>query len=180
VGCQRNVTLPSCWAQMAVLLSNQLVSAGYLAIVLNREYGEDAEGGDEDEEERSIPEFKKGEIIPLAGSKIESISSKIAVASGEPVRANLLIREKKTTPPSMLTESELIGLMEKVSLCCDGRAWFAEIVLLNACLRFTLVSSLRSMELGQTRVFLPTLRIFKSETIARFNQPVVACIPRSW
>lgn len=86
--------------------------------MLSREYGEDAER-DEDEEERSIPEFKVGEIIPLAGSNAES-SSKVTVVSSQPVRATLLIREKITTPPTLLTESELIGLMEKNGIGTDA------------------------------------------------------------
>lgn len=91
------------------------MSPGFLEVLLHKEYGEDAEqreDGEEDEEERAIPEFDAGEIIPLLRTESSS-SSKVGVAPGAPCWASLNVKERMTTPPSHLTESELISLMER-------------------------------------------------------------------
>jgi DNA topoisomerase IA len=92
----------------------QLLSPGFLAILLHKEYGEDAEkceDGVGDEEERAIPEFDEGETIPLM--RLDSSSSKVTVAPGVSCWATFAVKEKMTTTPSHLTESELMTLMEK-------------------------------------------------------------------
>lgn len=90
------------------------MSPGFLAILLHKEYGEDAEkceDGEEDEEERAIPEFNEGETIPVM--QLESSSSKVTVAPCVSCWATLAVKERMTTPPTHLTESELMTLMEK-------------------------------------------------------------------
>jgi hypothetical protein len=101
---------------------NQSVSLGFLAILFHREYGDEADkdNGDEDEEERCIPEFTKGEIIPLLQSNTGSISSKVSVATPYAGWASLDVKEKITTAPGYLTESELITLMEKHGIGTDA------------------------------------------------------------
>lgn len=90
----------------------QIVDPGFLAILMHKEYGEDSADGDEDEEERAIPEFEEGEIIPLMNQSSGS-SSKVDVTPAVPCWGTLNVKEKMTTPPTHLTESELITLMEK-------------------------------------------------------------------
>ena len=104
-----NLTVPRLDEKYAgfSLSGKKLVTPGFLAVLLHRQYGEKEkteEGDVENDEERELPEFSQGETYPLA----------------TPSREFLTVREGVTSPPSLLTESELIGIMEKQGIGTDA------------------------------------------------------------
>ena len=105
------------WGEFG-LAGKELLAPGFLEILLHRQYGErereDTDKYTKDDndlneaDEKSLPEFSIGEIIQIRADK-NGFGS-----------ATLEVKEKLTQPPTHLTESELITVMEKNGIGTDA------------------------------------------------------------
>lgn len=106
------------------LRGKQMKKPGFLAVLLHKEYGDEADENaeytveDEVDEVENLPEFNVGEVFSLTNAK-EASQSKVAVQAAG-LRGTLGIKEKMTTAPKHLSEAELINLMEKNGIGTDA------------------------------------------------------------
>jgi len=84
---------------------------------INDEY-DDTWRDEDDTEEKNRPDFEIGELLPCSRVSGPASSKVDIVSTGS--RATLDIKEKLTTAPAYLTESELIGKMEKNGIGTDA------------------------------------------------------------